>query len=550
MWLRNGKVTSASGFTININGLGAKPCYSSLAAASRSTTIFNVNYALLMIYNSTRVEGGCWDIVYGVDTNTTYTPPKLGFGYGTCTTAAATAAKTASISSYALTTGGIVSIKFDNDVPAGSTLNITSKGAKAIYHRGAAITAGVIKAGDTATFIYSTYYHLISVDRDESGDDLPSVTASDNGKVLGVVNGAWAVKSDEGGASVTVDDALSDTSENPVQNKVVKAALDGKQDTLTAGQNVTISGNTISADVDSAQIASSVSSWLDTNVNPVGSAVVVDSSLTIEGAAADAKAVGDKLVKFNSARNGLVPASGVKSDKKYYLAGNGKFEKIPFDSVACQNLITILQSCICDKDVSINISNLAEALGINSGGDGDEMTFQFGQSIPKGSTSRTLTGLEQFQMTEIRLVVALHSNFQQGAFCLVSTPSAGSPYLGISSTGDFYYSNQGSYSGYYSATPANLVDFVGSEPKEVKIQYLNPSGWESRKYISNLKFFFNAYNPSCGFTLFQISGYDGATKLFNLESTGTNGELYDTMTGTTYTFDNTSGMEIVEVEEE
>lgn len=34
-----------------------------------------------------------------------------------------------------------------------------------------------------------------------------------------------------GGGSVTVDDALSSTSENPVQNKVVKAALDGKADT-------------------------------------------------------------------------------------------------------------------------------------------------------------------------------------------------------------------------------------------------------------------------------------------------------------------------------
>ena len=194
MWLRNGVITSASGFTLNVNNLGAKPCYSSLAAASRSTTIFNVNYALLMIYNSTRVDGGCWDIVYGIDTNTTYTPPKLGFGYAVCSTAAATAAKTASISSYALTTGGIVAIKFDNDVPANATLNITSKGAKAIYHRGAAITAGVIKAGDTATFVYSTYYHLIAIDRDESGDDLPSVTAADNGKFLRVVSGAWAAE--------------------------------------------------------------------------------------------------------------------------------------------------------------------------------------------------------------------------------------------------------------------------------------------------------------------------------------------------------------------
>lgn len=92
-------------------------------------------------------------------------PAKLGIGYGTCTTAESTKAKVSSISNYTLTAGGIVAIKFSHAVPAGSTLNITSKGAKAIYHKGAAIADGVIKAGDTATFIYSTQYHLVSVDR-------------------------------------------------------------------------------------------------------------------------------------------------------------------------------------------------------------------------------------------------------------------------------------------------------------------------------------------------------------------------------------------------
>ena len=44
-------------------------------------------------------------------------------------------------------------------------MNINSKGAKNIFYRGAAITAGIINAGDTATFIYDgTQYHLLSVD--------------------------------------------------------------------------------------------------------------------------------------------------------------------------------------------------------------------------------------------------------------------------------------------------------------------------------------------------------------------------------------------------
>ena len=67
--LMNGRVTSASGFTVNINGLGAKPVYSTLAAASRATTLFNINYTLLLVYNSKRVEDGCWDAYYGYDSN-------------------------------------------------------------------------------------------------------------------------------------------------------------------------------------------------------------------------------------------------------------------------------------------------------------------------------------------------------------------------------------------------------------------------------------------------------------------------------------------------
>lgn len=72
MWLKNGVVNSASGFTININGLGAKPVYNNMAAATRDTTLWNANYTMLFVYDSTRVEGGCWILYrgYNSDTNT------------------------------------------------------------------------------------------------------------------------------------------------------------------------------------------------------------------------------------------------------------------------------------------------------------------------------------------------------------------------------------------------------------------------------------------------------------------------------------------------
>lgn len=76
VYLKNGVVTSASGFTLNINGLGAKKVYQTMAASTAVTTTFNVNYTMLFIYNSSRVSGGCWDMYYGYYTNTT-----VGYGY-------------------------------------------------------------------------------------------------------------------------------------------------------------------------------------------------------------------------------------------------------------------------------------------------------------------------------------------------------------------------------------------------------------------------------------------------------------------------------------
>lgn len=103
------------------------------------------------------------------DQDTTYTNVKLGQGYGTCTTAAATAAKTATMTDYALTVGGIVAIKFTNALCASATLSINSKTAKPIYIKGAAVTAdnaAAVSAGDLAYFMYDgTAYHLMGTDR-------------------------------------------------------------------------------------------------------------------------------------------------------------------------------------------------------------------------------------------------------------------------------------------------------------------------------------------------------------------------------------------------
>lgn len=68
--LRNGVVTSAANFTININNLGAKKVYNNMAAATLESTLFNINYTFMFVYDSTRVTGGCWVLYRGYDSNT------------------------------------------------------------------------------------------------------------------------------------------------------------------------------------------------------------------------------------------------------------------------------------------------------------------------------------------------------------------------------------------------------------------------------------------------------------------------------------------------
>lgn len=164
---------SASEPTLNVNGTGAKPMYrygTSKASTSQTTSGWRAGAVQIFVYDGTGWIRDFWE-------NTTYSNVALGQGYATCSTAATTTAKTASLSSYSLTTGGVVSVKFTYAVPAKATLSINSKDAKAIYFRGAEIVADVIKAGDIATFIYNgSYYHLLSIDRWQT--DIASLQAA------------------------------------------------------------------------------------------------------------------------------------------------------------------------------------------------------------------------------------------------------------------------------------------------------------------------------------------------------------------------------------
>lgn len=145
--------------TLNINSTGAKPIkrVGSEAIGTTPETSWPAGAVVHFAYDGTN-----WIIVstWGNMTNAA-----LGQGYGTCSTSASTVDKLVTLANYAPTLGGVIAVKFTYAVPASATLNVNSKGAYPIMYKGAAITADVIAAGDTATFLFDgTNYQLLSTD--------------------------------------------------------------------------------------------------------------------------------------------------------------------------------------------------------------------------------------------------------------------------------------------------------------------------------------------------------------------------------------------------
>lgn len=101
--------------------------------------------------------------------------PQFTAGIAACTTAESTTSKVATLSGYVATAGQMVAVRFTYNVPASSTLNINGQGAKPIFYRASAITAGIIKANDLVTFVYNgTQYNILSIDRDGDTSTLPT----------------------------------------------------------------------------------------------------------------------------------------------------------------------------------------------------------------------------------------------------------------------------------------------------------------------------------------------------------------------------------------
>lgn len=184
VFVKFANTNTATSPTLSVNSSTAKAIYryGTTTPGTTAKTSWQAGSVVHLVY-----DGAAWQIVGWLNDDSTYTNASLGQGYGTCSTAEATAAKAVTLSSYEIKAGGIVAVKFTYGLCASATMNVNSKGAKTILIDGAAVTATTAKrvlAGDIAYFIYDgTQYQFLGTDKAERKFDI-NYRASDNALVF------------------------------------------------------------------------------------------------------------------------------------------------------------------------------------------------------------------------------------------------------------------------------------------------------------------------------------------------------------------------------
>lgn len=222
--------TSAAALTLNVNSTGAKTIYINGGTTSATNQLlWAANATISFMY-----DGTYWRVT---------SEPRSWFS--TCTTAASTAAKTASIAEVVICKGTAISLQMSYaNAVANPTLNIASLGAKAIYTAGARPTATSVNnwtAASTVLFIFDGQYF-----RYDSDSSAKANAAETNAKAA-IPTDISELNNDAGYATTTQAQGYATTAEQNAktyaegQANTVNSALETYKtttnSTLTSLQN-------------------------------------------------------------------------------------------------------------------------------------------------------------------------------------------------------------------------------------------------------------------------------------------------------------------------
>lgn len=274
--------------------------------------------------------------------------------YAECSTARNVAAKVVACSDFVLETGAIIAVRFTNTGNANPssgniTLNVNATGAKNVVSPGSNIIyayglGGYFYNYQTLMFVYNGSYY-VHINRDTNTDTkvtsvrnhytpaqstvkyasdgtLTDITDSASGiqVVTGVemdakghVTGVTSKALKSTDTQVTVDSAISNTSTNPVQNKVIDAALTSIGQRLTEKTNEMFNAITFSSPVDEKSNIS--------DVNAIKHSLKYEYGMIRgDGTRVNFQDIINSYIEYNladSIKNGLMPSGHYAFIEKY-----------------------------------------------------------------------------------------------------------------------------------------------------------------------------------------------------------------------------------------
>ena len=146
--------------------------------------------------------------------------------FGVCSTEAATAAKTVSVSGFTLATGAELTVQFTvTNTAASPTLNVNGTGAKAIVYRNAAISASYLASNRVYKFVYDgTNYELIGDVNTDTNTKVTQTVTTTNAEYPLLVS----ADADKTSSSTTTASFASAVTLNPSTKKISCSGISGK----------------------------------------------------------------------------------------------------------------------------------------------------------------------------------------------------------------------------------------------------------------------------------------------------------------------------------
>lgn len=223
--------------------------------------------------------------------------------FGTCSTAAATAAKVVALTGFKLVTGAEVTVKFTvTNTASNPTLNVNGTGAKAIRYNNAAISASSLQANKVFRFAFDgTYWQFVGyIDSNTDTKVTQTVTTTNDEYPLLMTNTADATATRTEGARFGTK-----ITANPSTGAITATSFKGAVTGTASAASKLATARTISLTGDATGSAS-----FDGSAN----ASIKTTIANMKGATADA-----------AGADGFVPAPAAGAQGKF-LRGDGTWQ--------------------------------------------------------------------------------------------------------------------------------------------------------------------------------------------------------------------------------